>query len=123
MSKVDDRPPVWVGHVFLEVAKFRESYKFFGSLGMRRVARFPGLAVLELRGGTHLVLQKAKNNQPAAAGFDLMVDDLAAQRKALAAAGYAPGPIRRGRIHRSFTVAEPSGHTITFSDSHVAGPV
>ncbi len=123
MGGVDDRPPVWIGHVFLEVAKFRELYKFFGSLGMRRVARFPGLAVLELRGGTHLVLQRSKKKEPAPADFDLMVDDLAAQHAALTGAGYAPGPIRRGRIHRSFEVAEPSGHTITFSDSHVAGPV
>ena len=109
--------------MFLEVAKFRDSYKFFGSLGMRRVARMPGLAVLELRGGTHLVLRKAKAKPSAPATFDLMVEDLAAQHEALAAAGYAPGTIRRSRVHRSFEVTEPSGHTISFSDSHVAGPV
>ena len=123
MSSVDARPPIWIGHVFLEVAKFRDSYKFFGSLGMRRVARLPGLAVLELRGGTHLVLKKSKVKAPAPATFDLMVDELAAQHEALAAAGYGPGPIRRSRVHRSFEVTEPSGHTISFSDSHVAGPV
>jgi hypothetical protein len=83
----------------------------------------PGLAVLELRGGTHLVLQKGKKKEPERADFDLMVDDLAAQRTALAAAGHVPTPIRRSRVHSSFTVAEPSGYTITFLDSHVAGPV
>ena len=123
MGEADTRSPIWVGHVFLEVAKFRDSYKFFSLLGMRRVARMPGLAVLELRGGTHLVLKKGKAKEPTPADFDLMVDNLAAQRKALAAAGYAPSPIRRSRVHRSFKVAEPSGHTITFYDSHVAGPV
>ena len=123
MTNKDERPPIWIGHVSLEVAKFRDSYRFMKSLGMRRVARFPGLAILELRGGTHLVLQKKKDAVPADAGFDLMVDDLDAQHAVLVEDGYEPSPIKRGRIHSTFEVTEPSGHRIKFFDSHVAGPV
>ena len=123
MDRPKEKPPVWVGHIELSVSNFRDSYRFFKFLGMRRVVRLPGLAVLELRGGTHLVLQRDKAAEPVAASFDLMVEDLDAQHAALVAGGYAPGTIKKSRIHRRFEVHEPSGHTITFFDNHVIGPV
>ena len=119
----DVRPPVWIGHVSLSVRDFAGSLGFMAALGMRTVARKDDLAVLELRGGTHLVLRADPEAEPAAAPFDLMVDDLAAQHAALTAAGHAPVPIQRGKIHARFEVEEPSGHRVSFYDSHVAGPV
>ncbi|MDA7982688.1 MAG: VOC family protein [Alphaproteobacteria bacterium] len=119
----DARPPVWVGHVSLEVSDFAASRAFFLSLGMREVALRDGLSVLELRGGTHLVLRGVAGVTGGVAPFDLMVDDLRAQRLALTESGYLPGEVRGGEIHSSFEVEEPSGWVFTFSDSHVAGVV
>lgn len=119
----DDRPPIWIGHVSLDTPTFEESLAFFVGLGMRQVAKMDNLAVLELRGGTHLVLRRAEDAEGEDASFDLMVDDIDAQHAALKDAGHAPGAIARGKIHARFDVAEPGGNTITFFDSHVAGPV
>ena len=119
----DSRPPVWIGHVVLHVSRYAESLAFFQSLGMRTVVGGAALAVLELRGGTHLVLREDADSQPAYVEFDLMVDDLAAQRAALVDAGLEPSPIEQGRIHSWFEVVEPSGNTIKFNDSHVVGVV
>ena len=119
----DTRPPVWIGHVVLGVSRFDESLAFFELLGMRTIVGRPKFAVLELRGGTHLVLQEDLAAAPVRVGFDLMVDDLDAQRAALAEAGFAATPIEQGKIHASFEVVEPSGNTIKFNDSHVVGAV
>ena len=119
----DPRPPVWVGHVLLDTGDFDQTLKFFEFIGMRSVARMDALAVLELRGGTHVVLNNNPDAAPAHAGFDLMVDDLPAQHASLGDAGYAPGPIRKGQIHSTFEVTDAAGVTFKFYDSHVAGPV
>lgn len=120
---VEARPPVWVGHVSLGVSRFEESLAFFELLGMRKIVVRPTFAVLELRGGTHLVLREDTTAEPVHVSFDLMVDDLPAQRQALADGGFAPTAIDHGRIHASFEVIEPSGNTIKFNDSHVVGVV
>jgi hypothetical protein len=52
--------------------------------------------------------------------FDLMVDDLDATHERLRTLGLAPSGIESGRIHRSFSVRAPSGHTLTFNSSHVS---
>ncbi|MEM8609539.1 MAG: VOC family protein [Myxococcota bacterium] len=116
-------PPVWIGHVVLGVSRYRESLAFFESLGMRTIVANPTLAVLELRGGTHIVLRQDADAEPKYIEFDLMVDDLPAQRAALLEAGLEPTTIQKGRIHSSFEVVEPSGHTLKFNDSHVVGVV
>jgi hypothetical protein len=89
-------------------------------LGMRPIAEGEDFAVLELRGGTHLVLLPASEPASGSAGFDLMVDHLEVTHARLQALGLVPSEIRSGRIHRSFTVTSPSGHTITFNSSHVS---
>ena len=119
----DERPPIWIGHVNMKTAKFDESLAFMVDLGMRQVAKMDALAVLELRGGTHLVLQADADGADQQASFDLMVDDLDAQHAALASAGYSPTAISRGKIHATFEVREPAGNTIKFFDSHAMGPV
>ena len=123
MSDADQRPPVWIGHVSMRVARFQETCDFLVWLGMREVARMAELAVLELRGGTHLVVFHDSEAVAAAVGFDLMVDDLPGMHDKLATAGHGPTPIEKGRIHSSFEVVEPSGNTIKFNDSHVVGVV
>ncbi|MEM9453924.1 MAG: VOC family protein [Myxococcota bacterium] len=121
----DQAPPVWVGHVSVPVSSVSTSAPFWRRLGMRQVFVGESVAVLELRGGTHVVLHPA--DAPIEPGtpapFDLMVEDLPATRERLAADGFQPTPIAHGRIHDSFTVSDPDGYAVKFSSSHVVGRV
>jgi hypothetical protein len=119
----DRRPPVWVGHVVLTSADVPAADAFWTRVGMRPIARGDGFAVLELRGGTHLVLQGS--GARVAAGtpcpFDIMVEDLEAAHARYRELGLAPGDLRRGSIHDSFTIVDPSGYVVTINSSHVSG--
>lgn len=121
MADSDPRPPVWVGHIHLTTDRLDESHAFMVDLGMRSIARGDDYAVLELRAGTHLVLLARERIEPGTAPFDLMVEDLDATRARLAELGRSPSEISEGRIHRSFTVRDPSGQEIRFNSSHVSG--
>ena len=119
----DPRPPVWVGHVSLETAKFQDTFDFLTAIGIRKVVRKENFAVLELRGGTHIVLRANTEAAPGPAPFDLMVDDLDQYRQHCLDQGLTPTTIHNGSIHRSFEVQEPGGLTFKFNDSHAVGPV
>ena len=121
MNEDDQRPPVWVGHVVLETDRLQETEMFMRALGMRPIFLGNDIDVLELRGGTHLVLKAIGKVIPGEASFDLMVDDLKFTRQQFVDRGLAPSPIHEGKIHRSFTVREPAGNKITFNSSHVSG--
>jgi catechol 2,3-dioxygenase-like lactoylglutathione lyase family enzyme len=121
----EERPAVWVGHVSLPVTDLEAATQFWTGLGMRSVERNPKVTVLELRGGTHLVLYPAEAAPESGAQvpFDLMVEDLEATHAAWAEAGFAPSGISHGHIHASFTVADPDGWVLTVNSSHVVGAV
>ncbi|HTT79441.1 MAG TPA: VOC family protein [Stellaceae bacterium] len=120
---IDPRPPVAVGHVRIQVADVGAAARWLETAGLRPIVTQDAFAVLELRGGTHLVVRPAE--QPPAPGtaapFDLMVDDIDATHRDYAAKGFAPSPISRGRIHDSFTVPGPSGLIFTINSSHARG--
>ena len=116
----DERPGVWVGHVTLPTRDVKTTRAFMVQLGMRSLVESDDLAVLELRGGTHLVLMTSDERVSGNAPFDLMVEDLDATHERLRALGHAPSEIEPGKIHSSFTVSAPSGHTIKFNSSHVS---
>ena len=80
---------------------------------------------LDLRGGTHLVLQPAHEPIPAGtkAPFDLMVDDIVAARQHYGELGLNPSALESGMVHRSFTLSGPDGYTITVTSSHTGGRV
>ena len=120
MPRKDERPQVWVGHVTLPTPDLPATRDFMVQLGMRPIAQGDDFAVFELRGGTHLVLLPSAEPASGSADFDLMVDDLDATHDHLRILGLAPSEIQAGRIHRSFTISAPSGHTITFNSSHVS---
>ena len=120
VAGADPRPPVWVGHISMKTDRLAESHAFMLQLGLRPIAEGEGFAVLELRGGTHLVLLRSEGPLQGPAAFDLMVEDLEATHARLAEFGLAPSEIRSGRIHRSFTVRDPSGQDVTFNSSHVS---
>jgi len=117
---VDQRPPVAVGHVLLSSTDVGAAERWLVSVGLRPIFAGDDLAVLELRGGTHVVVRKAE--QPptggAAAPFDLMVDDIEAARRDYAEKGLRPSDISRGRIHDSFHLTGPDGYDFTVNSSH-----
>jgi catechol 2,3-dioxygenase-like lactoylglutathione lyase family enzyme len=120
---MEGRPPVWIGHAVLAVNDVESSADFWRGIGMREVERNPQVAVLELRGGTHLVLVPGTPPENGDAPFDLMVEDLDATHADWRARGLDPSPIERGRIHASFTVRDPNGYRVKVNSSHVSGEV
>ena len=118
----DSRPPVWIGRVVLETPRLIETEQFMLQIGMRSVVHSPDVAVLELRGGTHLVLIADAAAVARDAPFDLMVEDLEATHQRFIELGLSPSAIgATPPNHRTFTVQEPSGHVLTFFSNHVSG--
>jgi hypothetical protein len=97
--------------------------RWLETVGLRPIVTREELAVLELRGGTHVVVRQA--SEPPAPGtgapFDLMVDDVDAAHRDYAEKGLSPSPIRRGRIHDSFDLSGPDGWAFTVNSSHASG--
>jgi catechol 2,3-dioxygenase-like lactoylglutathione lyase family enzyme len=120
---MDERPPVWIGHTVLSVTNVGESADFWRDIGMREVERNDDVAVLELRGGTHLLLLPGTPPRDTDAPFDLMVEDLEATRAEWEARGLDPSPIERRRHHASFSLRDPNGYRVTVNSSHVVGDV
>ena len=123
ISRDDQRPPVWVGHVFLSVKDVRSAAGWLETVGLRPIVVRDEAAVLELRGGTHVLVRPG----PASGGtapFDLMVDDIDAAHGAYAEKSLSPSPIRRGSVHArfdhdSFELPGPDGWVFTVYSSHV----
>lgn len=122
MAETDPRPPVWVGHVTLAATDVAQTADWLQKLGLRMIEQSE-VAVLELRGGTHLVVLPAERPpEPGApAPFDLMFEDVDAVWQRCQELGLDPSPIEDRPFHRSFTLVEPGGHRITVNSSHVSG--
>ena len=116
----DDRPRLAVGHVSLEVEDVGGAYAFFVRHGMRDIFKGEEFGVLELRGGTHLVLSRSQETVEAGrkAPFDLMVDDIDAAHAEFTEAGVPATEVSRGRIHDTFHIDAPSGYRIAVTSSH-----
>lgn len=117
---MDGRPRLAVGHVSLEVEDVGEAHAFFVGHGMRGIFKSENFGVLELRGGTHLVLSRAEATiEPGReAPFDLMVDDIDEARAEFTSAGVTATEIERGRIHDTFHIEGPSGYRFAVTSSH-----
>ena len=115
-------PQLAIGHMGMESASVPATVRFFDDLGARVVLSQEAFAIVELRGGTHVVI-RAVDGQPRTPSFDLMVDDVPGLRDGLERRGYWPSEIRRGGVHQSFRVEEPGGAKLTFTSSHVMGRV
>ena len=88
---------------------------------MRDIFRGEDFGVLELRGGTHLVLtprQRRPIEPGREAPFDLMVDDIDEARAEFTSAGVPATEIERGRIHDTFHIEGPSGYRFAVTSSH-----
>ena len=122
-ATIDQRPPVAVGHVRLPCPDVAAAATWLETAGLRPIVQMDELAVLELRGGTHVVVRSTEAS-PApgtVAPFDLMVDDIDAAHRDYAEKGLWPSPVRRGRIHDSFDLAGPDGWRFTVNSSHASG--
>ena len=118
---INARPPVWVGHVYLSVKDVASAAQWLETVGLRRIVVRDEAAVLEMRGGTHVVVRPGV----AAGGtapFDLMVDDVDAAHRDYAEKGLSPSPIRQRQWrydHDSFDLPGPDGWIFTVHNSHV----
>lgn len=125
MSPSRERPSISVGHVVLRVSDVTQAAEFYKSLGMRAVVEREQMAILELRGGTHLLLFKAqgKPRRGAVRSFDFMVDDADAFHDDLQSRGLVPSPVRDDRLsgHRMFDLTDPDGHVFTVLSDHTEG--
>jgi hypothetical protein len=106
----------------LTVSDLGRSAQWWTGIGMRSVEQNPHVVVLELRGGTHLVLVPGTPDT-GEAPFDLMVEDLDATHAEWSELGVDVSDISRGRIHNVFTATDPDGYVVTVNSSHVVGEV
>ncbi|MCY4143337.1 MAG: VOC family protein [Gammaproteobacteria bacterium] len=122
---MDERPSFAVGHISLNVNDVETEMAFYKDHGLREIVNRENFGILELRGGTHLILNAANESEPASsqAPFDLMTDDIDATHQQFVARGDQASEIEHGSIHSSFTVQGPSGYSLRVTSSHVAGPV
>jgi len=109
-----------VGRGALCVSDVSRATAFYGALGSRPVVQSPGLAVLELRGGTHLVLFEAKDDHPRGPvrSFGLLVGDALTFRAEMARRGVVVGPAwDDGSSRRGFEMTDPDGHVVSVTSA------
>ncbi len=120
----DSRPGVAIGHVDLLVTNVPQAVDYFVQLGMRPIHHDQDFAVLELRGGTHLVLENPEPGEAVAFGqtppFDLMVENIQAAHQRSEELGMKPSEIETGRIHDNFYLEGPDGYKIRVTSSHTS---
>jgi catechol-2,3-dioxygenase len=128
-----------VGHLVFKVADLKSSCQFYSNLGLPPFAIEEKVAIIELRGGTHLLLLEV--DQMAGEGvaesvtgqfherfseqFDLMIkgkglNELKKYRLELISRGIAAGEIPDETFfgHHLFCIKDPDGNGITIYTSH-----
>jgi catechol 2,3-dioxygenase-like lactoylglutathione lyase family enzyme len=132
-------PELAVGHLVFKVADLKRSCQFYSNLGLPPFAIDEDLAIIELRGGTHLILLSidpvaAENIAESLTGqfhkkfseqFDLMIkgkdmNELKKYRSELITRGIAAGEIPDETFfgHYLFCIKDPDGNGITIYTSH-----
>ena len=132
-------PAAAFGHFIMKVNDVDISYQFYAKLGLRPFGIFPDLAIIELRGGTHILLFSKNDELPFSltssqlgqrGGFfserlDLMIDgksrsDLERYRTTLIEKGLSVDAIAEDQFfgHDYFQLADPDGNGITVYTSH-----
>ncbi len=119
-AKTDPRPRFGIGHVSFTATNVAELAKFYGRVGMRVVVESDRFAILELRGGTHLVLH---SGPAGGTELDLIVDDIDETLAAFNAEGVETSSITRGNPHDRFLALDPEGNRLQINSNHAMGPV
>ena len=129
-----------VAHLVFKVADLKSSCQFYSNLGIPPFFSDEEVAIIELRGGTHLILLSVDSmagegvaesltgqfNRRLAEQFDLMIkgkglNELTKYRLELISRGIAAGEIPDETFfgHHLFCVKDPDGNGITIYTSHV----
>lgn len=119
-DRTDQLPRFGIGHVSMAADNIDLLADFYAAIGMRLVVNMGRMAILELRGGTHLILGAG---QPGTSTLDVIVDDIDSTYVILEAAGADPSAIQRGNPHDRFTATDPEGNTLVVNSNHAIGPV
>ena len=138
MRTVGD-PGLAVAHLVFKVADLKISCQFYSNLGLPPFAIIEDehVAIVELRGGTHLLLLEGDQladmvesvtgqfHKRLAEQFDLMItgkglNELKQYRLDLISRGIAAGEIPDEMFygHHLFSIKDPDGHGITIYTSH-----
>jgi catechol-2,3-dioxygenase len=138
MNTVVD-PELAVGHLVFKVANLKSSCQFYSNLGLPPFAIDEEVAIIELRGGTHLLLLEVDQqagedvaesltgqfHQRFSEQFDLMIkgkdlNELKKYRLELISRGIAAGEIPDETFfgHYLFCIKDPDGNGITIYASH-----
>jgi catechol 2,3-dioxygenase-like lactoylglutathione lyase family enzyme len=132
-------PAATFGHFVMKVNDIDISYQFYTKLGLRPFGIFPDLAIIELRGGTHILLLRENDELPFSLSsshlgqrgaffnerLDLMIDgksrnDLELYRTHLMEKGLSVDAIAQDQFfgHDYFQLLDPDGNGITVYTSH-----
>jgi catechol 2,3-dioxygenase-like lactoylglutathione lyase family enzyme len=118
-------PPIAIGHVTLRVSDVGLAADFYRALGLRPILKREELAILELRGGTHLLLFRAEGKPEAGPVrvFDFMVEDIEAAHARMRSAGVEGTAIDEDHIagHLWFEITDPDGYVLRVFSSHTGG--
>jgi catechol-2,3-dioxygenase len=128
-----------VAHLVFKVADLESSCQFYSNLGIPPFAIDEKIAIIELRGGTHLILLEVDQlaeegiaesltgqfHQRFSERFDLMIkgkelNELKKYRLELISRGVAAGEIPAETFfgHHLFCIKDPDGNGITIYTSH-----
>lgn len=116
----DLRPRFGIGHVAITATDVDTMTDFYTAIGMRLVVNMGRMSIVELRGGTHLIIQ---SGEAGIASLDLIVDDIDETRATLESKGAAPSSITRGNPHDRFSATDPEGNTLIVNSNHAIGVV
>ena len=116
----DLRPRFGIGHVAITATDVDTMTDFYTAIGMRLVVNMGRMSIVELRGGTHLIIQ---SGAAGVASLDLIVDDIDETRAVLEAQGASPSAIQRGNPHDRFSATDPEGNTLIVNSNHAIGEV
>jgi catechol 2,3-dioxygenase-like lactoylglutathione lyase family enzyme len=132
-------PELAVAHLVFKVADLKRSCHFYSNLGLHPFAMDEKVAIIELRGGTHLLLLEGDQlagddmaesvtgqfHKSLSEQFDLMIkgkglNELKQYRLELISRGIAAGEIPDEMFfgHHLFCIKDPDGNGITIYTSH-----